>query len=141
LGLLCFVILLLCGVAVIAWWAEGSAWTGFWIGMWVIFAFVVYYGVGVLVGHWHNQRITTRLADAGAIIGGRMLHCQGSYRPSGKGKRFFQVTVEYDFTAPTGMVVTTSRTAPRTDLWGKSLPQAETPVYILYLSDKEYYLL
>lgn len=139
-ALLSFVVVLLSGVAVIRV-SDGGSETTSRIMVWVIFAFIAYYGVGVAVGQWHNQRITFRLTDAGEIKEGRILQCKGSFRPSGKGKQFYQVTVDYRFTTADGTPVTATRTASRKDLYGQALPPPDTPVYVLYLSEKEYYLM
>jgi hypothetical protein len=85
--------------------------------------------------HYYRKRINTILTQ-GQVVIGYVLTTVARAEESG-----YKVTFTYEFTAPTGELLQGNRTEIRNDLKLKGLPTASTPVAVLYLNEKDFFLL
>ena len=77
-----------------------------------------------------------RLAREAYFLNGTLLACVAR-----GGRSSLEVEAQYEFVSPTGITLRGKERKERPDLSGKQLPAPGTPVYVLYFSDKEFYLL
>ena len=90
----------------------------------------------------NNRRVTRRMATSGQLLPGTIQQARGEIRNSGhRGRKRHHLLVDYTFTAPDGSVHTATREEIYDDLNNPSIPTPQTPVYILYFTPKEFYLL
>jgi len=118
--------------------AAWLAWTpelplGYPLGSFVGIAAIVL-GTTFAAWKWHDLRL---LGRAGHLIGGQVLACHG--RRGSKGS--YTVTVRYCFDTPTGQRIESEASRGRHDLKGAILPTYNTPVVVVYVSDKLYQVL
>lgn len=100
-------------------------------------------GMSVLDENRRNQMISQRFAKEGHVVAGEIISAVASlsevtWRYS---TAVFTVEIRYRFTSPNGDAFRASIKEARPDLNGKPLPIPGTPVYVLFFSDKESYLL
>jgi hypothetical protein len=100
-------------------------------------------GMSVLDENRRNQIISRRFTREGHVVAGEIISAVASM--SGVTWRYstavFTVEIRYRFTSPNGDEFRASIKDVRPDLNGKSLPIPGTPVYVLFFSDGESYLL
>lgn len=83
---------------------------------------------------WRRDR---HLARNGRRLVGELQGCKGDLDSDND----LRVTVEYTFQSPTSKVIHDQSSAYRNDLQGQPLPEAGTPVWVLYADDHTYKLL
>lgn len=84
---------------------------------------------------YYRRRIQTFLAK-GRIIAGRVLTSSGKDDDG-----HYQISIKYEFVAPTGAYQNSDSTENRNDLKKQVLPAAGTPVAVLYVSANDFFLL
>lgn len=137
-----YILLIVGTLIVVAWVGKGSEYAFLWNCGWVFSAMALLVLMTMIHIYRHNQRITRRLAESGQIITGVIHHARGEVRKSGsRGSKQFHLIVEYAFTLPDGSSKIGTREQVRSDLQGHPLPAPDTPVYILYFTPDEFYLL
>lgn len=108
------------------WWQLASGYAVALLLLWV---------GGYYLPRYYRKRIQTILAQ-GQVVIGYLLTTVGRAEDNG-----YKVTVTYEFTAPTGQVIQGHSAEIRNDLTAKMLPAAKTPVAVMVLSEKDFFLL
>lgn len=99
-------------------------------------------GLAVVNQRLQNRAVMRRFQKEGHILRGEIVLCTASTNTFILSESSaFHVKVAYQFTTPTGTVIEASHEQVRNDLNGKPLPMPETPVYVLYFNERDYYLL
>lgn len=114
----------------------------FWIVM-LLFGLVAMVAVPMIMQHQRTRLLATRFGKEGYIVVGEVVSAIASMEgsPLIQSSYKFIVEIEYRFAAPQGEIFRSSIKAARPDLNGKQLPLPGTPVYVLYFSEAEAYLL
>ena len=89
----------------------------------------------VSLPRYYRQRLQTILTQ-GKVVMGRLLTSTGKADDGGS-----KVAVCYDFTTPTGTMITGHSAEIRNDLQQKGLPATDAPVAVMYLAEKDFFLL
>jgi hypothetical protein len=97
--------------------------------------FILIPGIGVIGMLWVYFRMR-RLAAGGQLIAGKITEAKGSRVKGG-----YQVSVRYTFLTPEGESLKGYETGIRNDLRDQILPDAGTPVVVLYLNNRLYKML
>lgn len=87
-----------------------------------------------------KKELNERFPREGYVVLGEILTCIAYIKRAGQ-YAYFMVEIEYRYRAPNGDFFTSSINAQRPDLNGTQLPPPGTPVYVLYFSEQEAYLL
>jgi hypothetical protein len=87
-----------------------------------------------------------RLIRDGTVLPGRIAACTARHETTaeaafGEVTRSYLVAVDYRFTTPAGQELTGYDEYDRPDLRHAELPEADAPVRVLYLDDRNYALL
>ncbi len=80
-----------------------------------------------------------RLARNGRILEGKVVKCDG--RLAGSKRRYYKLTVQYQFLSASGTLLSGKQDARREDMRHKLRPGAGTPVAVLYVDDRHYKML
>ncbi len=119
------------------------------------YAVALLVGVGVLgafnaIQSWRGLRLRARALGMGQFIEGKIISSSGRLstysgsREGGTGEPtdFYNVTIEYEFTTPTGQRLWATATNVRNDLEnGLNLPQSGDSVQIFYVDERRFLLL
>lgn len=112
-------------------------------------------GVGVLgffkaIQSWRGIRLRARALESGQFIEGKIINSSGRFstyagsREEGSGEptSFYSLTIEYEFTTPTGQRLWATATNVRNDLEsGLNLPQSGDAVRIFYVNEHRFLML
>jgi hypothetical protein len=79
------------------------------------------------------------LARNGRILEGKVVKSNG--RLAGSKRRYYRLTVQYEFLSPSGVLLSGKQNAQRDDLRHSLLPRPGAPVAVLYADDRHYKML
>lgn len=110
-----------------------------WIAI-LLFGLLAMLGMMMYAPFRWKREFHERFSREGYVVPGEIITCIAFTKP-GNTSVMFMVEAEYRYRAPNGEFFVSSIAEPRPDLEGTQLPPPGTPVYILYFSEHEAYLL
>ncbi len=140
-----FLVFLIDIARIAGWLAEDTAPDAV-VAVFVVAALLVAVGFYFLDSRHRRAAAQERMIREGRVLAGTLIACAGRAETTaeaslGEVPRLFLVDVEYGFTSPTGQDITDHAEHSRPDLRRAELPEAGTPVRVLYLDDHAYALL